>query len=185
MSDSDDIAFCRLRGDAVVACTATDRATPFAICANPAAPAQASRLLFGLAMKQTTITLAVLAISITAFAGKLERDYVTKEVTPAIDTAKSTLQSSCGCAVAITLDQDNLKSMDELRGARYVAEHISEGAKKYCTDGASKKAICQMKTLTITKAKPAGFTFNGGAGVASTDGNQTCTWDQITRVLDK
>jgi hypothetical protein len=136
-------------------------------------------------MKQTTITLALLAISITAFAGKMERDLVTKDVQPAIDAAKETLQSSCGCTVAITLDQDNLKSMDELRGAKYIAQHISEGAKKYCSDAPSKKAICQLKTLTLTKAKPAGFTFNNGTGVASTDGQQSCSWDQITRVLDK
>jgi hypothetical protein len=135
--------------------------------------------------KQTTIALAVLTMSLTAFAGKMERDYVTKEVAPEIATAQSTLQSSCGCAVNIALDQDNLKSMDELRGARYIAQHIAEGAQKYCTDAPSKRAICQLKTLTLTKAKPAGFSFNSGAGVASTDGQQSCSWEQITRVLDK
>lgn len=136
-------------------------------------------------MKQTTIVIAALTMSLTAFAGKMERDLVTKDVAPAIATTEAKLQSQCGCAVKISLDETNLKSMDELRGAKHIAEHITEGVEKYCTDAPSKKAICQLKTLTLTKAKPAGFTFNAGAGVASTDGQQSCSWEQITRVLDK
>jgi hypothetical protein len=136
-------------------------------------------------MKQTTIVLAALTISLTAFAGKMERDLVTKEVQPAITTTEAKLQSQCGCAVKISLDDGNLKSMDELRGAKHIAEHITEGVAKYCTDAASNKAICQLKTLTLTKGKPAGFSFNAGAGTATTDGQEACSWEQITRVLDK
>lgn len=135
--------------------------------------------------KQLTIGVVVLGMSVLAYAGKMERDLTTKEVQPAIATAHNDLKTHCGCDVKITLDEANLKTMDELRGAKHIAEDISENVEKYCSDAASKKAICQMKTLTLTKGKPVGFTFNNGAGIATADGQSRCGWEQITRVLDK
>jgi hypothetical protein len=66
-----------------------------------------------------------------------------------------------------------------------MAEHIAEGIDGYCTDAASKKAVCQLRTLTFAKGKDAGFTFKGGAGIATTDGQSSCSWEQMTRELDK
>lgn len=136
-------------------------------------------------MKQLTIGFVVLGMSVLAYGGKQERDLVTKEVAPAISTMQGKLKSQCGCDVKVTLDDSALKTMDELRGAKHMAEHITEGVEKYCSDAPSKKAICQMTTLTLTKGKPAGFTFKSGAGVATTDGQSSCSWEQITRELDK
>ena len=135
-------------------------------------------------MKQTTIALAVLTMSLTAFAGKMERDLVTKEVAPAIAETEAKFQSQCGCPVKITLDQGTLKSMDELRSVKHMAKNFTEGIDKYCTDAPSKKAVCQLRTLTFTKGV-AGFTFKAGAGVAMTDGQTSTLWEQVTRVLDK
>lgn len=135
-------------------------------------------------MKHMTIVIVVLGMSLAAYAGKQERDLMSKEVAPAVSTAEGKFKSQCGCDVKITVD-DSLKTMDELRSAKHMAEHITEGVEGYCTDAASKKAICQLKTLTFTKGKPAGFSFKGGAGVATTDGQTSCSWEQITRELDK
>ena len=127
----------------------------------------------------------LVGLSFSAFAGKQERDLMTKQITPAIEAAQKVYKDSCGCALAISVDQDTLKTMDELRQARNVANSIKEGAAKYCTDDASKKAVCQMKTLTVTKAKPTAFTFKDGKGVAATDGQSYPSWDMMTRQLDK
>lgn len=136
-------------------------------------------------MKQTMILLAVIGISVAAYAGKQERDLMTKEVAPAVATAEGKFKSQCGCGVKIEVDENTLKSMDEIRAAKHMAEHVSEGIDKYCTDAASKKAICQLKTLKFTKGKPAEFTFKDGTGTATTDGQTSCSWEQMTRVLDK
>ena len=83
------------------------------------------------------------------------------------------------------LDEANLKTIDESHGAAHVASNLAEGIVKYCTDDASKKAMCQLKSLTIAVSKPAGFTFKDGKGVATTDGNASCSFGQYTQVLDK
>ena len=126
-----------------------------------------------------------MAIPLVAFAGKRERDVMAKEVMPAVKDAMAKYKSACGCGVAITVDEPALTSIDDLHGAKYIAEHVSEGVEKYCSDDASKKAMCQLKSLSISKAKPAGFTFKDGKGVATTDGQSNCSFDQITHVLDK
>jgi len=136
-------------------------------------------------MRSYSIVFAVLCLSVTAFAGKMERDMMTKKVAPAVSTAMTNLKSSCGCDVQITVDETTLTSMEELRGAMHIAEDVGKSVGKYCSDAASKKAICQMKTLSLTKSKDVGFTFKDGAGVATTDGNARCGWDQMIKVLDK
>jgi hypothetical protein len=128
------------------------------------------------------------SLSASALAGKRERDLMTNGVAPAVKEAEKQYQTSCGCALTITVDEAALTSMDELRAAKYIAGHVTDGAKKYCTDDASKKAVCQLKTLTIGKAvapAKAGFTFKDGHGIATTDGSGNCSWEQMVRVLDK
>jgi hypothetical protein len=128
------------------------------------------------------------ALTGTAFAGKRERDEMTNRVMPKVKDAEAKFQASCGCALTITVDEATLKSVDEMHQVSYMAEKVSEGAKKYCTDDASKKAVCQLTSLTLAKVdKPAkaAFTFKDGKGLMTTDGQANCTFEMVTRVLDK
>lgn len=136
-------------------------------------------------MKRSMLVVSMMCISMTAFAGKAEREMMTKQVAPAVAAAEAMYKSACGCELTIKVDEETLKTKDELRNAKYMAERVTAGAKKYCTDEPSKKAVCQMKTLTLAKAKPASFTFKDGAGVATTDGQASCSWEMMTRQLDK
>jgi hypothetical protein len=136
-------------------------------------------------MRSYTTVFAVLCMSMTALAGKMERDLMTKQVAPAVASTQASFKAKCGCAVKIIVDDKSLTSMDELRATKHMAEHVQEGVEKYCTDAPSKKAVCQLQTLTFTKGKPAGFTFKAGAGIATTDGQTSCSWEQMTKVLDR
>jgi hypothetical protein len=136
-------------------------------------------------MNRTMLVVSMMCISMTAFAGKAERDTMTKQVAPAVAAAEAKYKSSCGCALTITVDETTIKTKDDMLNVKHIAEHVTEGAGKYCTDDASKKAVCQMKTLTLAKSKPAKFTFKDGAGVATTDGQSICTFEMMTRELDK
>lgn len=131
------------------------------------------------------IIAALSAVSLTAVAGKLERDTMTKEVLPAIAKAEASWKSSCGCPLTIKVDEASMNTRDLMFQAKHTAEDIGEESAKYCTDAASKKALCQMKTLEILKRKPAEFTFKDGVGQCTSDGQARCAWQQITKVLDK
>lgn len=135
-------------------------------------------------MKRALIGLGLTLVSMTAFAGKAERDYMTNTVQPAIKDAEAKFKSACGCALKITAT-DSLKSQDEMAQARNTASSITDNVEKYCTDEASKKAMCQMKTLDVVKGKETAFAFKGGKGTCTTDGQSYVHWDMITRELDK
>jgi hypothetical protein len=135
--------------------------------------------------KVNVVTAVAMVIPLVAFAGKQERDVMTKQVMPAVKEAEAKYKSACGCSLAITVDEATVKSIDDLHGVRFIAQQVSEGVAKYCSDDASKKAMCQLKSLTLSKSKPAGFTFKDGKGVATTDGQMNCSFGQITHVLDK
>jgi len=131
-----------------------------------------------------TVPLAIAALSFTAFAGKREREVKEKEAIPAARDAETKWKTSCGCALAISID-DSLESIDELRNAKNMGRNIGDNVGKYCSDAASKKALCQLKTLTFSKGKPVSFTFKDGHGVLTTDGQMYAGFDQMTKVLDK
>lgn len=131
------------------------------------------------------IIAALSAVSLTAVAGKLERDTMTKTVVPAIASAQAKFKSSCGCPLTITVDENSMNTRDLLFQAKNVADDVGEGAQKYCTDAPSRKALCQMKKLEILKRKPCEFTFKDGVGQCTSDGSMRCAWDQIIKVLDK
>jgi hypothetical protein len=139
--------------------------------------------------KMTTIGLAGLlatsAISLTAFAGKEDREFKDKELMPAVKAAEAKFKSACGCALAITIDEATVKTRDDYAHVKYTADTVTEGAAGYCTDAASKKAVCQMKTLVLAKAAEATFTFKGGKGIATTDGQSNTTFEMMTQQLDK
>jgi hypothetical protein len=113
--------------------------------------------------------LGTMAISTAAFAGKEDRDY----------------KSACGCGLAITIDEATVKNKDDYYLVKHIADSITDGAAGYCTDAASKKAVCQMKSLVLAKAAEATFTFKGGKGTATTDGQAHVSFDMMTRELDK
>jgi hypothetical protein len=123
-------------------------------------------------------------VSLTAFAGKTERDYMTETVQPAVKAAEAKFKASCGCALKINVS-DSLKSTDDMAQARNISNAITDGAPGYCNDDASKKAICQMKTLDVVKGKETAFTFKGGKGTCTTDGQSYVSWEMMTRELDK
>ncbi len=134
-------------------------------------------------MKKALIVLSLFPL--VAFAGKTERDYWTKEVTPAVKTAETDFKKACGCALKINVDEKTIKSTDDMYQAKHIADSVKEGAPTYCTDAASKKAVCQMKTLEISKTSETKFTFAGTKGTATTDGQAYTSWDMMTQQLDK
>lgn len=137
-------------------------------------------------MRRSVVALMIVcATTTTALAGKRERDLINKELVPAVKDAQDKWKAGCGCTLTITIDPVTQVTMDDIRLARNGAKDVAENAPKYCTDAASKKAVCQMTTLVITKAKPATFTFSGGKGVMSHDGNGRASWLMMMRVLDK
>lgn len=131
------------------------------------------------------IVAALLTVSLTAVAGKLERDTMTKDVAPAITAAEATFKSSCGCPLTIAVDEASMNTRSLLLQAKHIAEEVGEESAKYCTDAASKKALCQLKKLEILKTKTSDFTFKDGVGQCHSDGNARCGWSQIIKVLDK
>jgi hypothetical protein len=135
--------------------------------------------------KSALVVGSLMVMSLTAFAGKAERDMMTKEVMPAVKEAAAKVKASCGCAMAITVDEGTVKAKDDMYVIKHMAGYVAEGAPKYCTDDASKKAVCQMKTLVLAKAAKAEFTFKDGKGTATTDGQGGCSFEMMTRVLDK
>jgi len=135
-------------------------------------------------MKSVLIGTALMLVSLTAFAGKTERDYMTNTVKPAVAAAEGKFKEACGCALKISVS-DTLKSTDDMAQARNISNSIAEGAPGYCNDAESKKAICQMKTLEVVKGKDTTFAFKGGKGTCTTDGQSYVSWDMITRELDK
>lgn len=135
-------------------------------------------------MKRTLITLS-LFISVTALAGKAEREYKKSDVDPAVADAQAKVKSACGCALAITLAANTIDTQDNLYQVKHIAESIADGAPKYCTDAESKKAVCQMKTLEIQRGKETAFTFKGGKGLSVHDGQSYMGWDNMSRELDK
>jgi len=133
-------------------------------------------------MKKTA--LAILLISVTAFADKASREFMKNELAPAVKTAEAKVKTACGCALKINLTA-SIKDEAEMRTAKYVAGSINDEAAKFCTDAESKKSVCQMKTLDIAKAADTKFSFAGGKGTATTDGQSYVSFDMMTKQLDK
>jgi hypothetical protein len=130
-------------------------------------------------------TLSLMFVSTFALAGKEEREYLNSEVTPAVKAAEAKFKASCGCNVKVTVNDSSSKSKDDLQLARLLVNGVADGAGTYCSDAASKKAICQMKSLDVTKSANMEFTFKGGKGVAAHNGISYPSWELMTKELDK
>lgn len=136
-------------------------------------------------MKKIAVVVLLSAMSLTAYAlTKEERDLL-KETAPAMAEANAKFKSSCGCNTPITIDESTIKSKDDIYNFKHMAEEITAEAPKYCTDAASKKAMCQLKSLTFARANEAVFKFNGGRALLTEDGQSHATWDMMSRELDK
>ena len=136
-------------------------------------------------MKKGIIGAAILFAAVAAFAGKEDRDMMKNEVQPAAKAAGDKWKASCGCALKITIDDKTLDKKDDMYAAKHFFEYITDGVGGYCNDDASKKALCQMKTLVVKKADDATFTFKGGTGTATVYGSTSPSFEMITRELDK
>ena len=134
-------------------------------------------------MKRSLLLLAF--IPFLAFGGKEEREYMTSTLTPAVKAAEAAFQKACGCGLKVVVDEKTIKSKNEMYQAKNVSDSVTEGSAKYCTDDASKKAVCQLKTLKIGKDSETKFAFAGGTGTATTDGQSYPSWDMMTPQLDK
>jgi hypothetical protein len=131
------------------------------------------------------LALVLFFVPLAAFAGKAERDFMKSEVTPAVTEAQAAFKTACGCDLKISIDEATIKSVDEMRLAKYIAQSVTTGAPEYCTDAPAKKAVCKMKSLKLAKAKETKFTFAGTAGTATTDGQAVANFAMMTDELDK
>ena len=102
-------------------------------------------------MKSVLIGTALMLISLNAFAGKTERDYMTNTVQPAVKEAEGKFKASCGCALKISVS-DTLKSTDDMAQARNISNSITEGAPGYCNDEASNWPFANMALAFWLKA---------------------------------
>lgn len=122
---------------------------------------------------------------VLAFAGKPERDFVTNEAEPAMQEAVATIKSSCGCDVKFDAMYDTFKDINELWLIKRFANAITEGVAPYCSDEASKAAMCNLKTIEFSKGNDVTFEFKDGKGTATADSSSYPSWDMITRAVDK
>lgn len=132
----------------------------------------------------TLTTLVALAITWQAHAGKAERDKQT-EVTAAIKTTSAEYKKNCGCDLKVDVKWDQFKAADHMSQIKNSMDSIASESKNYCNDDGSKKAMCAMKSLEITKGAETKFSFNSGKGKLETDGNSYVHWDMISREVDK
>lgn len=136
-------------------------------------------------MKLHQLAFVLLFTSLAAHAGKEERDFISSQVEPAVKEAAAAYKNSCGCDVKFDVKLDSYKDKDELTKIKYLATSIKEGAPKYCTDAASKAAMCKLKSLEIQKSVTSDFKFSAGKGVATTDSSANPTWEMMTTAIDR
>jgi hypothetical protein len=130
------------------------------------------------------ILCAFTLVCVCAFAGKAERQFKLENVDPAVKKAVADFKAACDCTLTVKI-ADNVSDERSMGNAVNILRDIYEHAKGYCTDGASKKAVCKMKTLEINKGDTTKFSFSGDRGVASTDGQSYVSFDMMTAELDK
>ena len=127
----------------------------------------------------------LLAIPMVAFAGKAERDFLAKEMDPAVQASTAAVSKSCGCAVKFDIKADSYSNVDQLYTARNFVRTIGEKAPGYCSDAPSKAAVCKLKTIEVVKGTEVVFKFAGGKGTAVTDDSSSPSWDMVAAQVDK
>lgn len=127
----------------------------------------------------------LLCLPLAAWAGKAERDFMTAEVEPAVKEATAAFKKSCGCDVKFDVKQDSFQSKDDMFKIKYFASTIKDNAGSYCSDAATKKAMCKIKSIEFSKTAETALKFNAGKVTASTDGTSQPSWEMLTREVDK
>ena len=138
----------------------------------------------GTRMKQLAFFFAI-TVSLTAQAGKAEREFLKTKLGPAMKQAEVDFKKSCGCPITFVLADSTTKAENDMFIALHVVETFSRNAEGYCVDADSRKAACQLRTLEIGKADKASFSFKAGRGITLHDGQSYLGWDQIMREIDK
>jgi hypothetical protein len=134
-------------------------------------------MLRAMTLKPKTVVVAVLFGSL-AFAGQAERDKK-KEVEAELPAAKAVFKKSCGCDLAFDIKWDTFKTFGAMRAVHGLVDNFQSYAPEVCKDAEARKAICKMKTISLSFAPlPEGArgnpdpTFDEKTGVmkATTDG---------------
>lgn len=136
-------------------------------------------------MKLRIVALLAL-LPVLAFGGKEERTYNEQQVQPAVKAAQAAYQNACGCSLKIEIEK-TVTSKNALYMVKSVSDDIAKNVVSYCSDDASKKAVCQMKTLHVhlDKDKDPKFEFSGGRGIATISESSYPSWTMMTPKLDK
>lgn len=134
-------------------------------------------------MKLRIVALLAL-LPVLAFGGKEERTYNEQQVKPAVKAAEAAYKSACGCSLKIEVEK-TVSSKNALYMVKSVSDDIAKNVVSYCSDDASKKAVCQMKTLHVHLDKDPKFEFSGSRGVATISESSYPGWTMMTPKLDK
>jgi hypothetical protein len=129
--------------------------------------------------------LITLMISLSAFAGKEERDFKAATVEPALTKATAAYQTGCGCALKFDVKWDEFKNKDQMRQIANMADSISDESGKYCSSAETKKIMCGLKTIQVKHGKPVAFTFAKGSGVATLEENVAVNFGMISGKVDQ
>lgn len=129
--------------------------------------------------------LSITLVSLTAFAGKDEREYMKSTLAPAIKQAETTFKTACGCPLTITLHDTSAASTNDMYVAKHIVDKIADQAPTYCNDAPSKKAVCQMKALEIKKGEKTAFEFKAGKAISTHDGQSYYDFERMAHELDK
>lgn len=136
---------------------------------------------------QTTSSalLILLCASVSAYAGKAEREFIETTMNPAVQAAAAAYKSACTGDLKIDVKVDSFKNVDELRQVRNFVNRIEESAAGYCKDKATKTVMSKLKVLEISKAAQVTVKFSGNKAVATTDESSFPSWDMLAAEIDK
>ncbi len=101
-------------------------------------------------MRTKSVGLLVL-LGFTALAGQDERDKkaeLEKEIPPAVAAFKK----ACGCELKFDIKWATFKTHSTMRAVHGIIDNVQSNAATVCKDAEAKKAICQMKTMSISFA---------------------------------
>jgi hypothetical protein len=113
-------------------------------------------------------------LSLSAFAGKLDREYKKTEFDPSIKKMTDAFKTASGCDLKLEFVGKDFESQDNMVQAKYLIDSITEGVGPYCLDketqkpdADSQKAVCKLKTLKVQIGKETGFDFKDSVGTAT------------------
>lgn len=134
---------------------------------------------------QVALTVFALTATLSAHAGKAERDFIESRVMPAVKAAEAQYKKACTGDLKIDVKLDTFQTIDSLRQALHFADAIAEAAPKYCNDKATQTVMSGMKVLEFSNTGKTTFNFSGNKGVATTDGSSYPSWDMVVSAVDR